>query len=324
MKSNIWFTGAVFSATCFLSISGIAQQSGTATGVKEPVAVPAQNGANNGLSPAEAEVAGAGKKLIDAFNQGNAAMATDMFLPDAELIDESGTVYLGKEEIGALIKSFFEKFPGVQSASEIESIRLVAGLALVDGSRTMMDKDGKSFSLLRYTSIWKKTDAGYKIVSLRDVAEIVPPTPKEALEAIAWLVGSWVNEGSDGKVELEYRLAEDGNFLIGDVLVVGADGRQTMKSFQRIGWDAAQGTLRSWTFDSDGGWGESLWTPTEQGWILDSKATAPSGVQGSVRVSLTPEGEDRFKIQGSNRLSNGVAEPDYEYSVVRKAPSPGK
>ena len=323
MKSDKFFLGAAIAIFCSLGSQGIAQQSGTATGVKEPVAVPSQNGAG-GLSPAEAEAAAVGKKLIEAFNQGNASLVVDMFLPDAELIDEAGTVHLGKEEISALVKSFFEKFPGVQTSSQVESIRLVAGLALVDGSRTMMDKEGKSFSLVRYAAIWKKTDAGYKIVSLRDIAEPVPPTPKEALETISWLVGSWMNEGTDGKVEMDYRWAEDGNFIVGDLLVSSADGSQVMKSFQRIAWDAAQGTFRSWTFDSDGGWGESLWSPSDQGWILESKAFTPLGAQGSVRVALTPETADRFKIQGTNRLSNGVAEPDYEQIVVRKAPTAGK
>jgi uncharacterized protein (TIGR02246 family) len=321
MKFNGLFVGTVVAALCALESGAIAQQ--TATGVKEPVAVPSQN-ADSGWTPAEAEVVAADKKLMDAFNQGNAGQVADMFLPDGELIDESGTVYLGKDEIGGLLKSFFEKYPGAKTVSQIESVRLISGLALLDGSRSIMEKEGKSFSLVRYATIWKKTDAGYKVVSLRDVAESIPPSPKEALETISWLVGSWVNEGSDGKVNLDYRLAEDGNFIVGDVLVVAPDGRQVMKSFQRIAWDAAQGTYRSWTFDSDGGWGESLWSPSDQGWILESKAFAPSGSQGTVRVSIVSESDSRLKIQGTNRFSNGVAEPDYEHVMVRKAPAPSK
>lgn len=323
MKFNGLFLGTVIAALSALESGALAQQGATATGVKEPVAVPSQ-AADSGWTPAEAEVVGAGKKLIDAFNQGNAGQVVDLFLPDAELIDESGTVYLGKDEIGGLLKSFFEKYPGVKTVSQIESIRLIGGLALLDGSRTMMDKEGKSFSLVRYASIWKKTDAGYKIISLRDIAEPIPPTPKEALETIAWLVGSWVNEGSDGKVELDYRWAEDGNFIVGDLVVAAPDGRQVMKSFQRIAWDATEGSFRSWTFDSDGGWGESLWSPSDQGWTLESKAVTPTGARGSVRVSIVPENDNRFKIVGTNRLSDGVAEPDYEQVVVRKAPTAGK
>jgi len=301
-----------------------AQQSKTATGVKEAVAVPSQDTGSTTLSPAEAEVAAAGRKLMDAFNQGDAALVVDMFLPDAELIDEAGTVHVGKEEIGNLVKAFFERYPGVQTTSELESIRLIAGLALVDGSRSMSDKEGKSVSLVRFVSVWKKTDSGYKVVSLRDVSEPIPPTPREALEQLSWLVGSWVNQGSDGKVEMDYRWAEDASFIVGDLSVVSPDGRQLMKSFQRIAWDASAGTFRSWTFDSDGGWGEATWMATEQGWVLQSKAVTPQGAIGSATVTIAPENEDRFNLIGTNRFSNGVAEPDYQHTVVRKAPSADK
>lgn len=323
MKMKWLLTGTLVVTAGIVSPSALAQEAGSTTGVKAAVVVPAQPAAD-AISPAEAEVAAAGKKLIDAFNQGDANAVLDNFLPDAELIDEVGTVHLGKEEIGALLKAFFEKYPGVQTQSEIESIRLVAGLALVDGTRALADKEGKSFSIIRYASIWKKTDAGYKLVSLRDINEPLPLTPKEALEELGWLVGSWVNEGSDGKVELDYRLAEDGNFIVGDLSVIAADGTQIMKSFQRIAWDASEGKFRSWTFDSDGGWGEATWLTTDQGWVMQSKAVSPIGERGSAIVSILPESADRFVIQGTHRTSEGIAEPDYEHIVVRKAPQPGK
>jgi uncharacterized protein (TIGR02246 family) len=322
MKLKWLYTGAIVVVAGANGSLAVAQQSSTATGVKAAVVVPAQS-ATDGLSPAEAEVAAAGKKLIDAFNLGDANAVLDMFLPDAELIDEAGTVHLGKDEISALIKAFFEKYPGVQTQSEIESIRLVAGLALVDGTRAMSDKEGKSFSIIRYASIWKKTDAGYKLVSLRDINEPIPPTPKEALEELAWMVGTWVNEGTDGKVELDYRLADDGNFIIGDLSVIAADGRQVMKSIQRIAWDASEGKFRSWTFDSDGGWGEATWLMTDEGWVMQSKAVSPLGERGSAIVSIVPESADRFVIIGTHRTTEGMAEPDYEHVVVRKAPMPG-
>lgn len=322
MKFNCLFVGVMFAAwTAGMNVAS-AQQPNNSTGVKEAVSVPAQDAASTALSPAEAEVAASAKKLMDAFNQGNSAQVLDMFLPDAELIDEAGTVHVGKEEIGNLVKSFFERYPGVQTASELEAIRLVAGLALVDGSRSMSDKEGKSVSLVRFISVWKKTDAGYKIVSLRDVNEPVPPNPREALEQLSWLVGSWVNQGSDGRVEMDYRWAEDSSFIVGDLSVVSADGRQVMKSFQRIAWDASAGSYRSWTFDSDGGWGEATWMATDQGWVLQSKAVTPQGAIGSATVTIVPENEDRFTLAGSNRFSNGVAEPDYQHTVVRKAPAP--
>jgi len=119
----------------------------------------------------------------------------------------------------------------------------------------MTDKEGKSLSVLRFATIWRKTDAGLKLASLRDVSEALPPTPHEALEGLSWIVGEWINESSDAKVQMNYRWDESGNFIVGDILITSGD-QTIMKSFQRIAWDASQGKYRSWTFDSDGGVGD--------------------------------------------------------------------
>ena len=267
----------------------------------------------------EAEVIKASKALIDAFNSANVDSVAGMFLPDGELIDDSGTVHLGHAEIKGLMKAFHEAYPGAKTEAQVESIRTVAGLAMVDGTRAIIDKDGKSGSVLRFAAIWKKTDAGFKLASFRDVAEPVAPTPHEALEGIAWIIGEWINESGDSKVSMNYRWDENGNFIVGDILI--KNGEQiVMKSFQRIAWDAHEGKYRSWTFDSDGGFGEGLWSATPTGLVLQSKATAPDGLRGTATVKMESESKDRFTIRGLHRMTEGNEEPDYEYTVVRRPP----
>ena len=267
----------------------------------------------------EAEVVKASKQLMEAFNAGNADAVAQLFLPDGELIDDSGTVHLGHEEIKALTKAFHTAYPGSKTEAQIESIRVVAGLVLVDGSRAIVDKEGKSGSVLRFATIWKKTDGGLKLASMRDVSEPLPPTPHEALEAIAWIVGEWINESGDTKVSLNYRWDDNGNFIVGDINIT--NGNQViMKSFQRIAWDANQSKYRSWTFDSDGGFGEGTWNATTSGMVLQSSAVGPDGARGTATVKLEPASKDRFTVRGIHRMSEGVEEPDYEYTVVRKPP----
>jgi uncharacterized protein (TIGR02246 family) len=267
----------------------------------------------------ETEAVKAVKQLTDAVNTGNVDSICAVFLPDGELIDDSGTVHLGHEEIKTLMKAFQEAYPGTKTDAQVESVRGVGGLVLVDGTRVMTDKEGKSLSVLRFASIWRKTDAGLKLASLRDVSEALPPTPREALEGLSWIVGEWINESSDAKVQMNYRWDESGNFIVGDILITS--GEQTiMKSFQRIAWDASQGKYRSWTFDSDGGFGEGVWTATPNGLVMQNSAVGPDGVRGTATVKLLSDSKDRFTFQGIHRMSEGVESPDYEYTVVRKPP----
>lgn len=267
----------------------------------------------------ETDAVKATKELTDAFNAGNADAVAAVFLADGELIDDSGTVHLGHEEIKALIKAFQETYPGTKTDAQVESVRSVAGLVLVDGTRVITDKEGKGLSVLRFASIWKKTDAGLKLASLRDVSEPLPPTPHEALEGLAWIVGEWINESGDTKVSLNYRWDDNGNFIVGDIHISSGD-QVIMKSFQRIAWDASQGKYRSWTFDSDGGFGEGVWNTTPNGLVMQNSAVGPDGLRGTATVKLVSDTKDRFSVQGIHRMSEGVEAPDYEYTVVRKPP----
>ncbi|MEI6526602.1 MAG: nuclear transport factor 2 family protein [Planctomycetota bacterium] len=259
------------------------------------------------------------KQLTDALNAGNSDAVAGVFLPDGELIDDSGTVHLGHEEIKALVKAFQETYPGSKTDAQVESVRAVAGLVLVDGTRVITGKDGGSLSVIRFATIWKKTDAGLKLASLRDVSEALPPTPHEALEGLAWIVGEWINESGESKVSLNYRWDDNGNFIVGDINITSGD-QVIMKSFQRIAWDASQGKYRSWTFDSDGGFGEGVWNATPNGLVLQNSAVGPDGLRGTATVKLVSDSKDRFTIQGIHRISEGMEAPDYQYTVVRKPP----
>jgi uncharacterized protein (TIGR02246 family) len=268
----------------------------------------------------ETDAVKAAKQLTDAFNAGNSDAVATVFLPDGELIDDSGTVYLGHTEIKALVKAFQEAYPGAKTEAQVESVRSVAGLVLVDGTRVITDKDGKGLSVLRFATIWKKTDAGLKLASLRDVSEPLPPTPHEALEGLAWIIGEWINESGDTKVSLNYRWDDNGNFIVGDIHITSGD-QVLMKSFQRIAWDASQGKFRSWTFDSDGGFGEGVWNATPNGLVMQNSAVGPDGLRGTATVKLVSDSKDRFTVEGIHRMSEGVEAPDYSYTVVRKPPA---
>ena len=316
-KSSLVIAVVVGGSASFLSVAHHAAAQDAASKSAETQAAPKAVSAEQ--LALETEALKAAKQLTDAFNTGNAQAVVDVFLPDGELIDDSGTIHLGHQEIKALVTAFQEAYPGAKTEAQVESVRGVGGLVLVDGTRVIADKDGKGLSVLRFATIWKKTDAGLKLASLRDVSEPLPPTPHEALEGIAWIVGEWINESGDSKVLLNYRWDDTGNFIVGDISVTAGE-QVLMKSFQRIAWDASQGKYRSWTFDSDGGFGEGVWTATPNGLVMQNSAVGPDGLRGTATVKLVSDSKDRFTFEGIHRMSEGIEAPDYQYTVVRKPP----
>jgi uncharacterized protein (TIGR02246 family) len=262
-------------------------------------------------------------QLVEAFNAGKADEVARMFLVKGELIDEEGTVYQGQQEIKDLLSAFFNKFSGAKLSVDIESIRLVGPVVIEEGTRTITTKDGMTKSQFRYIAVRAKTDNGWQIASLRDFADDPTPTANESLQPIIWLVGDWVNEGADGKVSISYRWSDDKNFLLGEFEVKSADGT-LRKSSQRIGWDPSVGRIRSWLFDSDGGFAEAQWTVVDDGIVIKSSSVNPDGSTSSATMNVTTKDKDRFTIEGTDRVVGDGLEDDFQITVTRRPPAAGK
>jgi uncharacterized protein (TIGR02246 family) len=269
------------------------------------------------------EVRKESEKLMAAFNGGKADEVVGMFLAKGELIDETGTVYQGQNEIKELVTAFLAKFPGVQMKNETESTRIIGNsIAIQEGRRTTTAKDGSTASS-RYICVLSKTDQGWRIASLRDFSDEPSPTPGEFLKPLAWLIGDWINEGADARVKITYRWSDDENFILGEILVMKEE-RVVMKSSQRIGWDALHGTPRSWTFDSDGGFAEATWNQVDDHWLVRSSAVLPDGQTGSALLKISNGENGRYVMTGSNRIIGNVMEDDYQITVVKQPPAAGK
>ena len=168
-----------------------------------------------------------------------------------------------------------------------------------------------------------KAEGGWQIASLREFTADPLPTPTERLSSLSWMVGDWVNEGSDGAVKISFKWSEDKNFLLGSYLVT-LDGEVRMKSEQRIGWDPLAGKVRSWLFDSDGGFAEGAWTAVEDGWVIKSQSVNPDATTGSATLTITPVDKDHFTMKGTERIVGDAREPDFDFAIVRKPPVAGK
>ncbi|MDX1947289.1 MAG: SgcJ/EcaC family oxidoreductase [Pirellulaceae bacterium] len=276
--------------------------------------------------PADADIRAATARLVKAFDAGNSAEMAAMFLPQGELIDETGTIYQGQKELAAAFAKFFEKYPGAKLAVDVESVRSLGQyLAIEEGTRYVVvkGKEGdENRAHLRYSAVRVKSagPAGqWYIASCREFTADPIPTPHERLMPLSWVVGDWINEGTDGVANISYRWTEDGNFLLADFHIT-ITGKLALKSTQRIGWDPLTGKVRSWLFDSDGGFAEGTWTMVEDGWVVKSQTTNPDGTVGSATITISPKDKDHFTIKGTDRIIGDARAPDFEIAIARRPP----
>jgi hypothetical protein len=119
------------------------------------------------------------------------------------------------------------------------------------------------------------------------------------------------------------RWSEDKNFLLQE-FKLQLNGRDEMNVSQRIGWDPVAKQVRSWTFDSEGGVGESLWTRDDEGWIINATGVRPDGTTASATNLLKPTGTDGYIWRSTDRVVADERQPTLEVKVVRKPPEPKK
>ena len=272
----------------------------------------------------EQAVRQASARMVEAYNSGQAKAVAAAFLPEGEAVDEAGNVYQGREQIGQIFAKFFEKFPGAKMTLSDAAIRLLGpDLAVEEGTRQVVTTDGTGKAATRYTLNYAKRDGQWLIAAAREAAADQTPTPHDRLQPLAWMIGEWVDENAESVVLMNCKWSEDKNYLLAEYTAT-IQGRAAMKTSQRIGWDPLHQRIRSWAFDSDGGYGDAHWTAIETGWVLKSSAVLPDGRTGSATLFIEPVDNDKFVMRGFDRIIGDETNDDYEVTIVRRPPSPAK
>ena len=258
-----------------------------------------------------------------AFNAGNAKAIAAQFTEKAEVVDDDGDVVEGRGNIEARFAELFKENPKARIEVELTSLRqLSPDVAVEDGYSTTTLSPDEPGSRSPYTLVHVKRDGKWLIASVRDFPEeATEATAHEQLQQLEWLVGHWVDESSDGRVETTCQWSEDGNYLLQDYVVKARRGA-VMKGTQRIAWDPLRHTIRSWAFDQSGAFTEAIWTPLEDAWILKAEGVTPDGEGVSVTRVVTPINPDSYQIDSTALVVGNELLPDSSVRVVRRPPPP--
>ena len=249
------------------------------------------------------------RKTIDsyvaAFNAGDAAALASHWSQDGVHLDRaSGQQTAGRAEIQ---KHFAETFSGNAGARLdviVESIRFVTdSVAVEEGVATLIDPDGPPSDNSTYTAIHVKQRGNWMIDSVRET--VMPPSEPvpsnyENLRELEWMIGQWVDKSEDSTVETKCEWTKNRNFITRS-FTASVQGEIELEGTQVIGWDPTSGSIRSWVFDSDGGFGEGTWERKGDRWIVKSSQVLPDGGKASSVNIFTYVDDNSFTWQSIGR-----------------------
>ncbi|HEX5103388.1 MAG TPA: SgcJ/EcaC family oxidoreductase [Pirellulaceae bacterium] len=277
--------------------------------------------AENAISADEQAIRKAVTAFVELYNAHNADGLTALFAPDARMTFRDGAEVNGREEIKQSFVQAFTDTPKCAVSVVVDSFRFLTPDVAVEEGSTSLFPDGETLvAKSRYTVVHLKKDGKWLMQSVRIVEEESLSAYGE-LQPLEWLIGDWIDEGRTENVETTFRWDDNKSFLLEEFQVV-RDGEVVMKGTQRIGWDAQARQIRSWTFDSAGGFGEATWTPVEDRWVVKAKAVTADGTSASATRTLTRATPDRVIWTATDRLAGDEQLPDLAVTMVRKAPKP--
>lgn len=213
---------------------------------------------------------------VAAYNRGDAKAVAAHWSDSGQWISPAGERFEGKEAIAKEIQAVFAQNKGVKIEVLQPSVRLVSPDVAVEEGAVRVVRRGEAPSESTYVAIHVKKDGQWKLDSVRetDLPESAPPT--SPLGELAWLVGAWRDAGGKASGETTIAWTKNKAFLTYGFKVSSPD-MDDLEGTQVIGWDPAAETIRSWMFDSDGGFGEGTWTKKDNEWVVKFSQVLPDG-----------------------------------------------
>lgn len=255
-----------------------------------------------------------------AFNEHNVDGVMELFSSEGEVIDAGGQVTTGREEISKIFKQLFERTPDIQMSIQVESIRVLGkNVAIEEGLLRFTEAPDESETVARYAVVYSKEGDDWKMVSARDLP--VEAAVDNKLEQLAWLEGDWIDECEESVVTTSYRWAANGRYLVGQFLAATDDGE--MQGTIQIGWDPQAKQLRSWVFDSEGGFATGLWARHEDTWVVKLSGVLSNGQTTTATHRITRTGAEVAEMESRDRVIGGVLIPDGDpVTMFRRGPKP--
>lgn len=295
--------------------------------VRGPAAADEKVGARPAVAGAarpedEKAIRATGAAFVKAFNAGDAKAIAAMFTLDADYVDHDGQVFRGREAIEKEYARAFLRQKGMTLESTPEALRFLgADVAIQDGVARVRPAGGGRGNVTRFTIVLVRRDSKWLAESVRE-SPYTPDCNYEYLCDLEWLVGSWSAQASGAAVEVTCNWVANRNFLLRTFSVKSGAGVLSSGT-QVIGWDPVLGQVRSWTFDSDGGFGSETWTREEKRWVLDARGMRRDGGATKATNYLTLGGHDQYTWQSVARKLDNAGLPDStEIKFVRAKAKP--
>jgi len=257
------------------------------------------------------------KDMIQAFDKRDAAALAAQYTAEAEFIRNDGEPIRGQADVQKAWAEYFKTLKG-KSKLEVQADGLrfpSADTAVAEVTLRLKNEEGEVIASSWRNTLLVREGGQWKVAIVRewdrDVAEDV------ALKELEWLIGTWQASTKEREVTTTYEWDEHKVFIRGKY-AVKEGGKVIESGTQFIGKDNAEGVIRSWVFQSDGGFGGGVWTRDGKKWTVDVHGVMPDGKELDANSIYIHLDANNYTWQAVNQTLDGAPIADTQPIKVTK------
>lgn len=274
----------------------------------------------NHPGPDEEPIHAALRNYVEVFNQNDAAAVAALWAENAVYVDrENGERLEGRAALQQDFETMFIEHSAIRLSGELQSVSFVTeNVAMAEGTAIVFVGDADP-ATTGFSATFVREDDRWLLHSVNESELPLPESPYDALQPLSWMLGDWVDESDEMRVDTSVNWAPGGAFLIRSYLVQDSEG-PVREGTQVIGWDPRSHEIRSWSFNSDGSFGDGVWTQSSDHWSVQSTQTLADGSAASGTYIVTPVDDDSMTIQLIGHEIAGSPQPASDVvTIVRDA-----
>ena len=239
--------------------------------------------------------------------------------PEAVYLNRvTGDEVTGREAIAGEFTAVFKNEPEVKLELNVQSIQFVSPNVAIElgTAKTLAPKAEPEEE--EYSAVDVRRDGQWLLDRVTEKDKQAAPSHYEQLKPLEWMIGHWVDKDDNVDIETDCQWTKNQNFITRS-FTVAAEGEINTSGMQIVGWDPVAKSIRSWTFDSDGGFAEATWTLKKDRWFVQNKGYLADGRKASMTNVIKQIDENSFTWQTTDRTVGGELLPNIdEVLIVRE------
>lgn len=236
-------------------------------------------------------------------------------------MDQSGQEVKGRDALQKMYEEVFAAQRGAKLKLTVTSARQITpDVVMEDGISEVIPAEGGVPSVARFSAVLIKKEGNWYFLTVHETA-FRPASNAAQFQDLKLLIGEWIGEADKGEsARVSYSWADNQNFIVSSFTAT-LNNIPMARTTQWIAWDSQEKRVRSWSFYSGGGFGESAWTKEGNKWSVKVDARLSDGKKVSVTHVLTLVDNNHITWQPTNLVVDGQAQPDRPVIKLKRAPA---